>query len=371
MRALSALTALSAAFAADPSAEFGQSIRPVLARECGNCHDPAKKSNRVDFLKSESVQDIEARRGMWRGVALQIRNRTMPPVANKLTEQERLHIASWLDNRLRATACSGGEFAGAVPPRRLNRREYYSTIRDLLGVDLSSSDLIPADETGGAGFDTNGETLFLPPMLLERYMEAAQKILDRVIVTPPLNKKFISAEMQPPLPSEKPGRNLNPDEEVSASIPIFLDGDYGLRVSVERPREIPFTVDVKVNGAPMGTLSYQRDSNGGPTARIVNATLEKGVHTVTVRAGKEPLVFYSLTVEQRAQDPAPEKRVLHYRLFGMEPGQAPVNPRAAARMALARFLRRRTGGRCRQRRSTGSWRFTTGARSAAILMKSP
>ena len=75
--------------------------------------------------------------------------------------------------------------------RRLNRREYHNTIRDLLGVDFDVVRLFPADGTGGAGFDTNGETLYMPPMMMERYMEAAQQILDRVIVTPPLSRVFI------------------------------------------------------------------------------------------------------------------------------------------------------------------------------------
>ncbi len=336
---LPCLLAVSRAQAApDAAAHFAQSIRPVLVTHCQSCHDPSNPRNRVDFLKAQAASDIELKRGMWRDVAIQLRNRTMPPVASKITEEDRLSIASWLESRLRETACSTGEYAGAVAPRRLNRREYQATIRDLLGIDPPAADLFPADESGGAGFDTNGETLYLPPMLLERYLEAAQKILDRVVVTPPLNRKVIAAEMQPPLPSDKPARNLTPGEELSTSFPIFLDGEYNLRVSVERPRETPFQVEVKLDGAPVGMLAFPRDSNGGPTARLVTATLEKGIHTVTVKAGALPLVFYSFTAEQKAADPAPEKRALHYRLFGMEPGQFPVEPRVAARRLLERFL---------------------------------
>ena len=67
----------------------------------------------------------------------------MPPVASKLTEDDRFRIATWVDNRLRETACSTGDYAGAVPPRRLNRREYHHTVRDLLGVDLQSPIFFP------------------------------------------------------------------------------------------------------------------------------------------------------------------------------------------------------------------------------------
>ena len=262
----------------------------------------------------------------------------MPPAASKLSEQDRLHIANWVDKRLRETACSTGDYAGFVPARRLNRREYHNTIRDLFGVDLQVSDIFPADESGGTGFDTNGETLFIPPMMLERYMEAAQQVLDRVIITPPFKRIFASAEMQPPLPSKKPGRALAPDEELTAGVNILADSQYNLRVSVERPRKIPFQVEVKVDGVSVGTLSYPADSGGGATARVQTATLAKGAHKISIMAGKVPLDFYSLTVDQRLQDPPPDKRALHYRLFGVEAGEAPVDPRTSARRLFETFL---------------------------------
>ena len=99
----------------------------------------------------------------------------MPPVETKLTEDDRLRVSNWIENRLRQTACDAGEYAGAVALRRLNRREYHNTIRDLLGVDFNVAELFPIDGTGGAGFDTNGETLFIPPLLMERYLTAVSR----------------------------------------------------------------------------------------------------------------------------------------------------------------------------------------------------
>src|SRR5947209_905445 len=174
--------------------EFTDSIRPVLAQNCAACHNP---KSRVNFLKASSADDIQQNRGLWRNVAAQLRNRTMPPIETKLTEDDRLHVATWIDNRLRQTACAVGDFAGAVALRRLNRREYHNTIRDLLGVDYNVAELFPNDGTGGAGFDTNGETLFIPPLMMERYMEAAQQIVDRAIITPDLQKTWPASEMLP------------------------------------------------------------------------------------------------------------------------------------------------------------------------------
>ena len=319
-------------------AEFTQTIRPTLEKNCAACHNPADPKARIDFLKAQSADDMEKKRGMWRSVASQLRNRTMPPAATKLTEDERLHLATWIDNRLRDTACSTGPFTGAVAPRRLNRREYHHTIRDIFGLEFPVADAFPADESGGAGFDTNGETLYVPPMMLERYMEAAQKILDRVIITPPFTKQIPSAEMTPPQPSKKPGRMLAPAQEVSTEIPIFVDGKYNLRVSIERPHDRPVYLSVKLDGADLGRLNYARDSGGGPTSRASLATLARGIHSITVVNGDHPVEFFSLFVEQRVEDPPADKRSMHYRLFGLEPGEAPLDPSRAASQLIQSFL---------------------------------
>src|SRR5947208_11066714 len=79
--------------------EFTQSIRPVLAQNCSACHNPNNPRNRINFLKAAASKDIEADRGLWRDVATQLRNRTMPPVDSKLTEDDRLRVSNWIDNR--------------------------------------------------------------------------------------------------------------------------------------------------------------------------------------------------------------------------------------------------------------------------------
>ena len=259
----SALFVLSAVGA--PKDEFAESIRPVLAQNCAACHNPANPRNRINFLKANSAQDIESNRGLWRNVAAQLRNRTMPPVETKLTEEERLRVAAWIDDRLRQTACAIGDFAGAVALRRLNRREYHNTIRDLLGVDYNVSELFPNDGTGGSGFDTNGETLFIPPLLIERYVEAAQQILDRAIVTPDLQKTFTSAELLPaqsPATSAAAPRDLAPGKELTAMVSIYVDGDYVVQAAVER-KDGMGTLALKVDGAARVPLTVQQGGRGG------------------------------------------------------------------------------------------------------------
>ena len=99
-------------------------------------------------MKAATAKDIQTNRGLWQDVAAQLRNRTMPPMESKLSEDDRLRISTWIDIRLRETACDVGTYAGASAVRRLNRREYRNTIRDILGVDFNVSEMFPNDGTG-------------------------------------------------------------------------------------------------------------------------------------------------------------------------------------------------------------------------------
>jgi cytochrome c553 len=321
------------AWGADAGAEFATAIRPVLVENCGACHNAAQARGPANFLEAQSAQDIEARRGLWRNVAAQLRNRTMPPVASTLSEEDRIRVASWIDNQLRVTACSAGPFAGAPAIRRLNRREYHNTVRDLLGVDFDAIQLFPADGTGGAGFDTNGETLFTPPMLMERYLQAAQEVLDRVIVTAPLARQFSPEAHQIP-----------PGQGSSFQLAVYGEGDYGVLVNLI-PKDPTLKLTLTVDGTPAGTFNVRNPSRanqaGLPLAARMQVRLTRGEHTLAIAAQQaEPIPITTVNIDQRPAPVAAEKRALHYRLLGVEPGQVPLDGRRAAREVLAAFLPR-------------------------------
>lgn len=317
--------------------DFTQSIRPVLAQNCAVCHNPNNPRNRINFLKANTAKDVEANRGLWRDVATQLRNRTMPPVDSKLTEDDRLRVGIWIDKYLRQTACSSGEYAGAVAIRRLNRREYHNTIRDLLGVDYNVAELFPVDGTGGTGFDTNGETLFVPPLLLERYLEAAQQILDRVIVTPALSKEL-------PAPKE-----IAAGQDFSAPVSIYIDGDYTVRVAVTSTEGVGKLV-LKVDGALTGVALVAAPQGRGFGAKgrgmarqpafQVQVRLTRGLRFLTLAAEGAAVPVARLTVDQKPLDVSPEKLALHYRLLGLEPGAEPLQASRAAEQILRGFLRK-------------------------------
>jgi hypothetical protein len=86
-------------------------------------------------------------------------------------------------------------YRGYVMSRRLNRSEYINTVRDLFGVafELPFEEILPKDGSGGEGFDTSGNALFLSSIHIEKYLEAADQIANSVL---PDNQRAMTAEMR-------------------------------------------------------------------------------------------------------------------------------------------------------------------------------
>src|SRR5262249_20632361 len=72
---------------------------------------------------------------------------------------------------------------GRVTARRLNRTEYNNTVRDLLGADFHPAHDFPQDDSG-YGFDNIGDVLSLSPVLMEKYLSAAEKIAHTAVFGP-------------------------------------------------------------------------------------------------------------------------------------------------------------------------------------------
>jgi hypothetical protein len=81
---------------------------------------------------------------------------------------------------------------GRVTIRRLNRTEYNNTIRDLVGVDFQPAEEFPADDVGH-GFDNIGDVLSLSPILMEKYLAAAEQIVRRAMAAPATRERIITS----------------------------------------------------------------------------------------------------------------------------------------------------------------------------------
>ena len=106
--------------------------------------------------------------------------REMPPKkAKQPSEAERLALREAVDAELDRFDCDGGIDPGHPTIRRLSRFEYARTVKDLTGLEIGLADDFPADDIG-YGFDNIGDVLSMPPLLLEKYMDSAAAIVERL-----------------------------------------------------------------------------------------------------------------------------------------------------------------------------------------------
>ena len=163
---------------------YQKDVLPLLKKYCYDCHADGVKKGGVEFDKYRSHADLLADRKVWDQSLINIRNREMPPPDKKKQPSlaEREVMQSWIDFEVFKTDCKNPD-PGRVTLRRLNRAEYNNTIRDLVGVNFRPADDFPADDAG-YGFDNIGDVLSMPPVLLEKYLTAAERILAQAIVVP-------------------------------------------------------------------------------------------------------------------------------------------------------------------------------------------
>jgi mono/diheme cytochrome c family protein len=151
--------------------------RALVDKYCVSCHSQ-RTSNPPDGpvrLDGAGFDDLLGHAETWERVLRKLSVRAMPPPGSpRPTEAEYAGFTGWLATSL-DRAWEGHSTPGRFVVHRLNRAEYANAIRDLLAVDLDVSDLLPTD---GAeyGFDNIATALKTSPLLLEGYVNAAQRV---------------------------------------------------------------------------------------------------------------------------------------------------------------------------------------------------
>ncbi len=170
--------------------DFGTRVKPFLNQYCTNCHGNEKQKADLNLANYGDSVALFKERDHWELVRDLVAEREMPP-ENKPqpTDEERFAVIQFINEGLAAFDCDELQQPGRVTLRRLNRAEYNNTIRDLIGVDFEPAADFPLDEVG-YGFDNIGDVLSLSPILMEKYLKAAEQIVEKaylpeVLVWPP------------------------------------------------------------------------------------------------------------------------------------------------------------------------------------------
>lgn len=157
---------------------FKEKLHPFVTKYCADCHnddDPEAGINFSAYATEASMLKGDGRKS-WEKILAMLEIGAMPPADMEQPPAElRDELSAWLENKLFNLDCELIDDPGRVTVRRLNRVEYRNTIRDLLTVDFDPRTNFPSDDVG-YGFDNIGDVLSLSPLLMEKYLDAAETI---------------------------------------------------------------------------------------------------------------------------------------------------------------------------------------------------
>ncbi len=285
----------SGAFFGSPSAKdpakltYQKDVLPLLKRYCFDCHGDGAKKAGVEFDKYKSHAELLADRKLWEHTLINVRSREMPPSDKKKqpTLAEREVIQAWIDFEVFKTDPKNPD-PGRVTLRRLNRAEYNHTIRDLVGVNFRPADDFPADDAG-YGFDNIGDVLSMPPVLLEKYLTAAEKILALAIVTDPQSKptaqRIAARQLKGGNDTTNPDspRRVSGTKPLTAKFSVARDGEHRLRLSTQNRHVAPeqTKMEIRLDGKVVSVIEVRGDPDLAHVAEL----------PVQLKAGQHELVM--------------------------------------------------------------------------------
>jgi hypothetical protein len=175
-----------------------------VTRYCVSCHKGPRARGGLALDKFPDEAAVLKGRLTWEKVADALRAGDMPPPNRPRPSAAEVDtLNAWLDAVVLQADCGGQKDPGRVTLRRLNRTEYNNTVRDLLGIDFRPADDFPADDVG-YGFDNIGDVLSLPPLLLEKYLAAAETVVDKAFAGPAARKRIMTV----PFENEEAARRI-------------------------------------------------------------------------------------------------------------------------------------------------------------------
>src|SRR5262245_57753065 len=249
---------------------FQQRVEPILKNVCSNCHNDRLASGGLNVLPLADAKSIKDNRDTWEAIVRQVRGGDMPPRGTPRPTQPELdafvkHIDAVFDQQDRASKPDPGR----VTARRLNRSEYSNTIRDLLGMEFRADRTFPTDDSGD-GFDNIADVLTISPLLMEKYLTAAERIATRALGLEKLSKPVESSYSIRALLSGAPPsgsgtiRRIDTDT-IEVAHRFDFDGEYEIRIGLpgERgPEAKPVEMHVWLDGKPVDSRQVETKPSG-------------------------------------------------------------------------------------------------------------
>jgi len=196
-------------------------ILPLLRRYCTGCHGPETSEGGLQLETSLSRTPLVRDRGTWNNIAFLVGHRFMPPEDEEQPDEAtRRRLVAWIRVQIDEFDFSTINNPGDESIRRLTHHEYDNTVRDLFGVDIRPATRFPSELSGTSGFDNSANTLFLQPILMERYLGAAEKVINGALPLEPrteAQRKAVATIL-----FRRPGGDVSDREAASQVLARFL-----------------------------------------------------------------------------------------------------------------------------------------------------
>ncbi|MEJ7711811.1 MAG: DUF1592 domain-containing protein [Pyrinomonadaceae bacterium] len=314
----------------ESAGDFEKSVQPFLEKNCYMCHSSQLKSGELNLEAYKTALGVVKDRVTWEHVLQKVRSGEMPPKGMPRPDEAELKaFTNWVESEFERSDQLAKPDPGRVTARRLNRAEYNNTVRDLLGVDLHPADDFPQDDSG-YGFDNIGDVLSLSPVLMEKYLVAAEKVARTALFGPEqLKPTLLRLRVQgrridpatiPQSDYDLTGLSLPNAIHVAHRFPV--DGEYiirvflgGVRPASSEPLQLGLWIDGKqtqtVAFDPEGVASFSDDRQdfAGMTQEF-RTKITAGDHSVAVSILRMyeglPASYGGPSPSKRPSPPAPE-----------------------------------------------------------------
>jgi hypothetical protein len=271
---------------------YPANVQKILTTYCYDCHGDGMEKGKVAFDQFTSRTEVLAHPEVFSSALKNVRAGIMPPDKKPRPDaQEQQILAEWIKSDVFQIDERNPD-PGRVTLRRLNRVEYRNTIRDLTGYDFKVEDELPPDDTG-FGFDNIGDVLTLSPLLLEKYMSAAEVItreaIPRVSRVAP-EQTIAGTDFQGN--GEAEHMSFYDSAELKHTFKAEIKGKYQLKLRLEVRGQFEFDPGrcraiLKADSKPVWTNEFSWQ-NGKKYNFEVNQTWEAGDHALSFSV--EPLV---------------------------------------------------------------------------------
>lgn len=227
--------------AADPDSlqTYRDTVQPFLQDYCFGCHGDGAKKGGISLDTFASDDALLGNTDLWWSALKNVRAGIMPPAGKPRPSAEEFRVLEdWVKRSILKIDLKDPD-PGRATLRRLNRNEYRYTIRDLMGVDYNTDEEFPADDTG-YGFDTIGDVLSVSPLLLEKYLQAAETIVEKAV---PVISRVMPVESYP-------GSQFRGADRANGSRLSFYDkATVSRTIQIGSPGDRRLTVDLNVDGS--------------------------------------------------------------------------------------------------------------------------